>query len=661
MNTEDGNQTYKDNLLSEKSATHHTKLSLANLISPPLPKFRLLPISLAHRRIKGNDRSRRAPGKKIQNQNIGQGSTPSNSSSADSTPQKNRQELKTCLKSSTNPGIRSDASTLHQTPIHHSEVNVENSPKKLDHEGNIKPSQITNYGRGDNISPSQRHLTNLRNTTNTHLSSRVSPVLAKEQLMKPPAPPRPKRAIVMKKLLLEKKAKDKRNSLFASGTEDENESDEEESCSFVSSLESMKSIADSGGSTSDGIQSLVSSAESGVAALGHSSIGTGCGGSLSSNNSSATDLNIPQLSKDRAPIKTHFRTEQRSSGFINSNSNIISRQYVVKGPLMDLRQHHNSMIRPLLASSKFPVLSPISDKSQEQCPSENGEAQALSNSNNNTAECVNSQNKTPKVSPTEQILAACCVGGSRVEETDGVDDVTFVSFKHRLSHPDFDHQLTRDQNVTNSRHVQDEEGGSLYATETESSKNYNISTKNDVSNDIDQLKPAPFSMPKLERRLQQEREKRTQKNNIPFGNRSIALTNTYNNNNKGSDSGISMAGSSSHGGYSGDSSNEQGPTGGSASAQDMFQLLQGMLKSKENYHFKFHRFLSYLSEGLGAQFFGVLSFFVSFAFQSFLLICRNYAVKLNKFFRQKVLTKTMHHQIRRLHQRRHFLQGISNS
>ena len=52
----------------------------------------------------------------------------------------------------------------------------------------------------------------------------------------------------------------------------------------------------------------------------------------------------------------------------------------------------------------------------------------------------------------------------------------------------------------------------------------------------------------------------------------------FNNNNKGSDSGISMAGSSSHGGYSGDSSNEQGITGASASAQDMFQLLQG------NYH-----------------------------------------------------------------------------
>merc|ERR1719322_905354 len=84
-------------------------------------------------------------------------------------------------------------------------------------------------------------------------------------------------------------------------------------------------------------------------------------------------------------------------------------------------------------------------------------------------------------------------------------------------------------------------------------------------------------MPKLERRLQQERQKQKHSHNMPFGNRSVALTNMYNNNNKGSDSGISMAGSSSHGGYSGDtSSNEQGPAGGSASAQDMFQLLQDL-------------------------------------------------------------------------------------
>ena len=537
---------------------------------------------MAHRRIKGNEKSRKVNSKKLQHSNLGLGSTPSNSSSADSTPQKNRLELKTCLKPSSHPVLSSDGHNLRQfaRSLEDHEDGIDTSLKHLDAEANIKSIRITPHGSDATVSPSQNRLSNISNSDSPRLTIKDSIVLSKEQLLKPPAPPRPKRAIVMKKLLLERKQKEKRNSLFASGTEDENESDEEESCSFVSSLESMKSIADSGGSTSDGIQSLVSSAESGVAALAHSSTGTGCGASLSSNNSSATDLNIPQLSRDRTPNKPHFKSEQRSSGFLNSKSNVISRQFVVKTSLMDMRQHHNSMIRPLLSSSKFPVLSPISDKSQEQCPSEIGESQPGSITKSSTVDSLSSHNKTPKVSPTEQILAACCVGGSRVEETDGIDDVTFVSFKHRLSNPDIDQHLRSGQNPASLRNTDDGEG-SLYAPEKDGSNSYNTSTQSYTSNDNDQFEPAPFSMPKLERRLQQERQRQKHTYKMPFGNRSVALTNMYNNNNKGSDSGISMAGSSSHGGYSGDSSNEQGTTGASASAQDMFQLLQG------NYHLIF--------------------------------------------------------------------------
>merc|ERR1711962_1316149 len=54
-------------------------------------------------------------------------------------------------------------------------------------------------------------------------------------------------------------------------------------------------------------------------------------------------------------------------------------------PKLELRTHRSNMI---LSSSKFQVLSPISDKSQEQS-SEQGD----------------SSSKTPKVSPTDHILA----------------------------------------------------------------------------------------------------------------------------------------------------------------------------------------------------------------------------------------------------------------
>ena len=569
VNMEQKTEPNSDCLKSHPSEANHPRRTLSNLISPPLPKFRLIPISLAHRRIKGTDKNKRMSAKISNNppgtQSLtGTGSSPSNSSSADSTPQKNRQhQLRNILRLSNRASLSFDDNSSRPSSLDNDETGAD-----FDQEGNIRPINASTGNSDENKLNSHLRTLNIPEPPQRILSPKISPSLSKDNLLKPPAPPRPTRAIVMKQLQLEKRNKDKKKSLFPSSVNDENDSDEDESGSFASSLESMKSYADSGGSTSDGIQSIISSAESGVAALGLHSSGIGGGGSISSQNSSRTDMNVPQISRDRTPPKSQrFRIEQRISGYGNSSSNIVSRQYVAKSSLIELRQHHNSMIRPLLASSKFPVLSPISDKSQEQCPSEVGDHNSAQQSNNTGSS--SSHNRTPKVSPTEQILAACCVGGSRVEETDGVDDVTFVSFKQQpSSHLDLDNRARNKDSG--------DDDCSLYARGNISNPNNNLPQHYAENSDHGTCDPAPFSMPKLERRLQQEQQRRKQIFNIPPSNRSVALSNIYNNNNKGSDSGISMAGSSSHGGYSGESGNEQGQE----SAQDMFQLLQGKIRNK---------------------------------------------------------------------------------
>ena len=65
----------------------------------------------------------------------------------------------------------------------------------------------------------------------------------------------------------------------------------------------------------------------------------------------------------------------------------------------------------ILSSSKFQVLSPISDKSQEQS-SEQGD----------------SSSKTPKVSPTDHILASCCGVHSINDDTENNNQVSFYWF-----------------------------------------------------------------------------------------------------------------------------------------------------------------------------------------------------------------------------------------
>ena len=78
-------------------------------------------------------------------------------------------------------------------------------------------------------------------------------------------------------------------------------------------------------------------------------------------------------------------------------------------PKLELRTHRSNMI---LSSSKFQVLSPISDKSQEQS-SEQGD----------------SSSRTPKVSPTDHILASCCGVNSNNDDTENNNQVRSIKSK----------------------------------------------------------------------------------------------------------------------------------------------------------------------------------------------------------------------------------------
>ena len=199
-----------------------------------------------------------------------------------------------------------------------------------------------------------------------------------------------------------------------------NLSGESESCSSaMSSMESVRSSNSDGGS----VQSLVSSSESGA----------GC--SMSSNSNS--NLSIPNCPK----------------------------------PTLELRTHRSN----ILSSSKFQVLSPISDKSQEQS-SEQGD----------------SSSRTPKVSPTDHILTSCC----------GV--------------------VNTDDNENNNP--------PLLLT--------SLSASTEISNNTT---PAPFSMPKLQRRLAQQSSQQHHHKQDPVKYYQNSLLKRANSGIQGSDSGISMS------------------------------------------------------------------------------------------------------------------------
>ena len=256
----DGDDEVGDEII--RVITEDAPVEAKDLVSPPPPKFRL-PLSLVQR-LKSE--------KKPQS---------SNSSSAESTPQKR-----------------------HYLP----------PSRMLIHQTKLRLQQAAAAAAGRSQSP-------IKHSDPT-------------EDVKPPAAPKPRRAISKKMALRIKssaKNKEKETKFFNFSGE------ESESCSSnMSSLESVRS------STSDGVQSMVSTES-----------GAGC--SMSSQSSCAEKPNL--------------------LGDLKSSNH----------------PHHH--IRPLLSSSKFQVLSPISDKSQEQ--SEQGTI-----------------GRTPKVSPTDHILSACCAGRS---------------------------------------------------------------------------------------------------------------------------------------------------------------------------------------------------------------------------------------------------------
>ena len=199
-----------------------------------------------------------------------------------------------------------------------------------------------------------------------------------------------------------------------------NLSGESESCS--SAMSSMESVRSSNSAGS--VHSLVSSSESGAG--------------MSSGSQSNSNLSLPCQ---------HFSYGK---------------------PTLELRTRRSN----ILSSAKVQVLSPISDKSQEQSCSEQGDS---------------SFSKTPKISPTDHILASCC-------------------------------------GVT-----------------TDDSENNNVGGNEQI--------PAPFDMPKLQRRLavqQQQKLRQTQqvqpKQHQYYQTSSLLKkANNQAGNIQGSDSGISMS------------------------------------------------------------------------------------------------------------------------
>ena len=233
-----------------------------------------------------------------------------------------------------------------------------------------------------------------------------------------------------------------------------NLSGESESCSSaMSSMESVRS-SNSGGS----VQSLVSSSESGA----------GC--SMSSNSNS--NLSIPVMAA--CPNK----------------------------PTLELRTHRSN----ILSSSKFQVLSPISDKSQEQS-SEQGDG---------------SSSRTPKVSPTDHILTSCCGVSNTITDDNENNNPPSCSTENNVdpapfSMPKLQRRLAQQQSHQKSQSSSSQD--SAAAKTTPSSKYYQnsllkransgiqgsdsgISMSSQDVQDMVELLKLPFDMPKLRRKTQ---------------------------------------------------------------------------------------------------------------------------------------------------------------
>ena len=120
----------------------------------------------------------------------------------------------------------------------------------------------------------------------------------------------------------------------------------------------------------------------------------------------------------------------------------------------------------ILSSNKFTVLSPISDKSQEQS-SEQGD----------------SSSKTPKISPTDHILTSCCGGINDDTENNNQEPAPFAM-------PKLQRKLMQKQYYTHSakNSIQGSDSG--------------ISMSSQDVQDMVELLKLPFDMPKLRRKTQ---------------------------------------------------------------------------------------------------------------------------------------------------------------
>ena len=146
----------------------------------------------------------------------------------------------------------------------------------------------------------------------------------------------------------------------------------------------------------------------------------------------------------------------------SSNSNL---SIPVYKPTLELRSQHR-----LSQNSKFQILSPISDKSQEQ--SEQGES------------------KTPKVSPTDHILTSCC-GVSNTDDSEnnnyGLKEVEPAPFSMpKLQQRMIQHNLKQLKKANSG--IQGSDSG--------------ISMSSQDVQDMVELLKLPFDMPKLRRKTQ---------------------------------------------------------------------------------------------------------------------------------------------------------------
>ncbi len=152
---------------------------------------------------------------------------------------------------------------------------------------------------------------------------------------------------------------------------------------------------------------------------------------------------------------------------------------------LSIPQLHSKLLltrSSVLAQSKFQVLSPISDKSQED----------------------NSSSKTPKVSPTDHILTSCC-GGMATLEDDSVNnnEQSPAPFDMpKLQRRMIQQKLRHEQQYYQSRLCKRASNNNENANSNIQGSDSGISMSSQDVQDMVELLKLPFDMPKLRRKTQ---------------------------------------------------------------------------------------------------------------------------------------------------------------